>query len=137
MNLTLRPTSVFAGKSFVKDKVVSADALVITLFDRDGKDNQRWVDVLSRIATDAPARWLMYPQDGHGIRSQLYEFQQKPMSYQDSILLTISYVCMGLYIMVSMSKLRAVKSKVGLAMAVIFEVTLVPICTSEAGLIKF
>jgi len=123
LNLTLRPTSVFAGKSFVKDKVVAADALVITIFNKVGKgENQHWDDRLSRLAEGVPSRWSMYPRDVYIAQGRLYEFQQKPMSLQDNVLLFISYLLMGVYFVVSLGKLRAVKSKLGLVVTVIFEV---------------
>jgi hypothetical protein len=122
LNLTLRPTSVFAGKSFAEGKVVGADALVITLFDRVAKNNnQRWDDRLDSLARDAPARWSLYPRDGHVTRSRLYEFQQTPLSRQDDFFLVGSYLLMGIYVLMRMSKLRAVKSWIGLLITLIFQ----------------
>ncbi|KAF2401355.1 hypothetical protein EJ06DRAFT_508948 [Trichodelitschia bisporula] len=115
LNLTLRPTSVFAGKSFAKDKIVAADALVITLFDREGSEHIRqWTDRISSLAAKMETRWSLYPEDGMVAHSQLYEFQQKPLSYQDNIFLILVYVCMALYVAGSLGKLRAVKSRAGL-----------------------
>jgi hypothetical protein len=122
LNLTLRPTSVFAGKSFIRDEVVAADALVITLFERTEGKRQQWDDRLHLLSKDVPTRWSMYPRDGQITQSRLYEFQQKPLSFQDNILLSVSYVLMGIYVMASLGKLRAVKSKIGLGFTVIFEV---------------
>jgi hypothetical protein len=124
LNLTLRPTSVFAGKSFVNDKVVAADALVVTLFDHPGEiSSERWNKHLSVLAKDVPSRWSLYPQDGrHLTQSRLYEFQQKPLSLQDNFFLFISYLFMTAYVLLTLGKLRAVKSKVGLVVTVIFEV---------------
>ncbi|KAF2431106.1 hypothetical protein EJ08DRAFT_733614 [Tothia fuscella] len=122
LDLTLRPTSVFAGKSFDRNQVIAADALVITLFDRAGNGTyQEWDDRLSLLAKGVPKRWSMYPRDGQLTNSRLYEFQQKPMSIQDNILLGISYLLMGVYVLISLGKLRAVKSKVGLIVTAIFE----------------
>jgi hypothetical protein len=125
LNLTLRPTSVFAGKSFVKDKVVAADALVITLFHHPGeKSNEQWSDHVDELAKDVPSRWSLYPQEGHHLtQSRLYEFQQKPLSLQDNFFLFLSYLLMTVYVLLTLGKLRAVKSKIGLVVTVIFEVS--------------
>jgi hypothetical protein len=127
LNLTLRPTSVFAGKSFAKDRVVAADALVITLFDHPERNsNQQWDDHLSILARDVPSRWSLYPKEGHHLtQSRLYEFQQKPLSLQDNSFLFISYLLMTVYVLLTLGKLRAVKSKVGLVVTVIFEVSVI------------
>jgi hypothetical protein len=138
LNLTLRPTSVFAGKSFVKDKVVAADALVITLFDHPVQNStQHWFDHLDMIAKDVPSRWSLYPQGGHHVtQSRLYEFQQKPLSLQDNFFLLASYMLMGVYVLLTLGKLRAVKSKLGLVATVIFEVRLTIAIAAQLWLTK-
>jgi hypothetical protein len=120
LNLTLRPTSVFAGKSFINGKVVEADALVITLFDRVAENN-KWDDKLDLLAKESPARWSLYPRDGHATRSRLYEFQQMPLSRKDDFFLAGSYILMLVYVVTRMSKLRAVKSWTGLLITLIFQ----------------
>jgi hypothetical protein len=125
LNFTLRPTSVFAGKSFVKDRVIAADALVVTLFSRFGETpSQQWDDRLHELAKHAPSRWSLYPRNGHHVQSRLYEFQQKPLSLQDNFFLCLSYVLMSAYVLITLGKLRAVKSKVGLVATVVFEVNI-------------
>jgi hypothetical protein len=122
LNLTLRPASVFAGKSFAEGKVVAADALVITLFDRVTEHtNRRWDDRLGLLAKDAPKRWSLYPRGGHVTHSQLYEFQQTPLSRYDDFFLVGSYLLMLIYVVTRMSKLRAVKSWTGLFITLIFQ----------------
>ena len=122
-NITLRPSSVFAGKSFVKKKLTAADALVITLFDRVGPGiSQDWNTRFVQLANDAPNRWSIYPENSQVTRSQLYQFQFKPMSVQDDFILFIAYVLMVAYVLVSLRKLRAVKSKFGLGVTVFTEV---------------
>jgi hypothetical protein len=123
LNLTLRPTSVFAGKSFAKEDVITADALVITLFDRvSDVTSLHWDKRLDQLARDASGRWSLYPRDGHVAHSRLYEFQQKPLSFQDNFFLLLSYFLMIIYVIVSLNRLRAVKSRLGLMIAVGFEV---------------
>jgi hypothetical protein len=122
-NLTLLPTSVFAGKSFVDNKIVAADALVITLFDRPTLGASKpWDERLAALASDYPNRWSFYPESGVVTRSQLYEFQFKPMSIRDDFLLFTGYIMMFLYVVVNLRKARAVKSQVGVVMTVVAQV---------------
>jgi hypothetical protein len=122
-NLTLLPTSVFAGKSFVDNKIVAADALVITLFDRPTLGLPKpWNERLAGLASDYPNRWSFYPESGIVTRSQLYEFQFKPMSIRDDFLLFTGYIMMFLYVVVNLRKARAVKSQVGVVMTLVAQV---------------
>lgn len=122
-NITLRPSSVFAGKSFAKNKLTAADALVITLFDRVGPGvSQDWKTRFAQLADGAPHRWSIYPENSQVTRSRLYQFQFKPMSFQDDCLLFIAYALMLAYVLVSLRKLRAFKSKFGLGLTVFTEV---------------
>jgi hypothetical protein len=122
-NITLRPSSVFAGKSFVKKKLTAADALVITLFDRVGPGiGQDWETRFAQLAKDALNRWSIYPEISQVTRSQLYQFQFKPMSVQDDFILFLAYALMVIYVLVSLRKLRAFKSKFGLGVTVFTEV---------------
>ncbi|KIW06811.1 uncharacterized protein PV09_02491 [Verruconis gallopava] len=126
LNLTLRPTSVLAGKSFVKDKVVAADALVLTFFDRSASGSSReWDQRINQLYADSIERDnSLYPRDGRVHQSRLYEFQQKPLSIQDNFFLLSAYFLMALYVIVSLGKLRAVKSWAGLLVAVMFELAI-------------
>lgn len=126
LNLTLRPTSVFAGKSFLNDKVIAADALVLTLFGRQTKTaSELWDTRIDQLMIESDKRGnLLYPRDGHVHQSRLYEFQQKPLSYFDNFFLIATYTSMALYVFVSLGKLRAVKSWAGLLITVMFEIGL-------------
>lgn len=121
MNLTLRPSSVFAGKSFVKSNVTAADALVVTLFDLTGSNaGSEWDRRLHELADASPplAHWYL-PEGG----SQLYEFEFKRMSWNDGLLLFLSYTAMAIYVLASLRKTRAVKSTLGLGVAIVTELT--------------
>lgn len=121
LNLTLRPASVFASKSFAEGRVVGADALVITVFDRVTENtNRQWDDRLGSLARDAPGRWDLYPRGGHHVaQGQLYEFQQTPLSKNDELALAGSYSSMLGYVVWNLSSLRAVKSWTGLLITLI------------------
>ncbi|KAE9989229.1 hypothetical protein EG327_002931 [Venturia inaequalis] len=125
LNLTLRPASVFASKSFSESRIVGADALVITVFERVTENtNRQWDDRLGSLAQDAPHRWDLYPRGGHVERGQLYEFQQKPLSTNDELALAGSYSFMLGYIIWNLSSLRAVKSWTGLLITLISQASL-------------
>lgn len=123
LNITLRPSSVFAGKTFARGKLQAADALVITLFDRIGFGiGEEWEDRFIALAKRASGRWSFYPENGKVARSQLYEFNFRPMSLGDDLLLALAYLCMAFYVMVTLRKLRAVKSRFGLVVTAVSQV---------------
>jgi Sterol-sensing domain of SREBP cleavage-activation len=122
LNLTLRPSSVFAGKTFGHNQLTAADALVITLFEKSQNGRGRaWNEKFMTLAQSVPDRWSIYPETGKVTQSQLYQFQFKPMSFRDDFFLFGAYVMMFAYVAVSLSKLRAVRSKFGLIVTVIME----------------
>ena len=119
LNFTLRPTSVFAGKSFCGKELLAADALVITIFDQTNSGiGKTWELRSTELAQNASELWSLYPEDGRVVGSQLYEFRFKPMSLNDDFLLAVAYFIMAIYVLVSLRKLRAVKSQFGLVITV-------------------
>ncbi|ROT43150.1 hypothetical protein SODALDRAFT_32012 [Sodiomyces alkalinus F11] len=119
VNVTLRHSIVFSGKRFEDRRLLAADALVITLIHcRDSPVGLQWERKAAALATQMTDKWTIYPADGRSVSSQLYEFQFRPMSVQDKVILGLAYVLAILYFLVSMSKLRAVKSKLGLFVTV-------------------
>jgi hypothetical protein len=70
------------------------------------------------LAQNASELWSLYPEDGRVVGSQLYEFRFKPMSLNDDFLLAVAYFIMATYVLVSLRKLRAVKSQFGLVITV-------------------
>ncbi|KAJ9647738.1 hypothetical protein H2199_001512 [Coniosporium tulheliwenetii] len=138
LNLTLRPPSVFAGKSFEKNKLLAADALVITLFDRSGLDvGDDWDARSAALARNTSARWSFYPESGKAARSQLYEFRFRPVSWIDDFIMALAYGIMAFYVVVSLRKLRAVKSWVGLGLTVISQIAISVIASfSICGMLR-
>lgn len=123
VNVTLRHSVVFSGKRFESRRLVAADALVITLLHlRDSPVGQQWERKAATLAEKVKDRWDVYPQDGHITTSTPYEFQFRPMSIQDTLTLTFAYGLAFVYFLMSLSKLRAVKSKIGLIVTVITQV---------------
>lgn len=124
VNVTLRHSIVFSGKRFEDRRLVGADALVITLVHRrDSPVGSLWQERLQAIADNTTHKWrVIAPQDGRS--SQLYEFQFRLLSTVDTILLGSAYLLVLIYFLFSLSKLRAVKSKVGLMVTVVVQIAL-------------
>jgi hypothetical protein len=119
LNLTLRPSTVFAGKSFANKKLRAADALVITLFDQTQSTlGYAWETRSRQLAQELGSGWSIFPKDGQILRSRLYEFRFKPMTLSDDLLLGGSYLFVALYVIWRMMQLRAVKSKSGLLITI-------------------
>jgi hypothetical protein len=123
LNLTMRPTSVFAGKTFVGNNLTAADALVITFFNNPALEIGRiWEKRMQDLAEKAPDRWWLYPSNGTLVRNKLYEFRFQPVSFNDDFALGVAYAMMALYVMFSLRKIRAVKSTFGLILTVLVQV---------------
>ncbi|KAF2735237.1 hypothetical protein EJ04DRAFT_492079 [Polyplosphaeria fusca] len=124
LNLTLRPSTVFAGKSFVNKKIRAADALVITLFDQTNSTLGAVWDSRSRqLSEELATDWSMFPPNGNVFRSRLYEFRFKPMTLNDDIFLAGSYMLTAAYVIWRMMQLRAVKSWFGLLVTICAKMT--------------
>lgn len=126
-NTTLRHSIVFSGKRFEERRLVAADALVITLIHlRDSPVGARWArraEALARAAQQDGAKWQVIPPDGKSISNRLYEFQFRPMSWPDWVLLTLAYSLAFSYLLLRLSKLRAVKSRLGLMVTILAQIT--------------
>ncbi|KAI0459837.1 sterol-sensing domain of SREBP cleavage-activation-domain-containing protein [Xylaria acuta] len=124
VNVTLRHSIVFSGKRFEDRQLVAADALVITLIHRrDSPVGSLWQERVQALADSMTHKWrVITPQDGRP--SQLYEFQFRLMSKVDAILLGSAYSLVLIYFLFSLSKLRAVKSKMGLMVTVVVQLAL-------------
>jgi hypothetical protein len=126
LNVTLRPSTVFAGKSFSNTKLRAADALVITLFDQTNSSLGDTWDSRSRLlAKNLSPAWTIFPHNGQVTTSRLYEFRFKPMTLNDDLFLTASYMVTAAYVIWRMMQLRAVKSWFGLLVTICVKVGLV------------
>ncbi|KAI9839984.1 MAG: hypothetical protein M1819_000176 [Sarea resinae] len=123
-NTTLRPTMVFAGKSFKDDRIVAADALVISLFYRpDTEVGHDWEERVQGLIKTSDDRWTLFSSEGKSPRSRLYEYRFQPMSFQDDFFLALAYLAMALYVVSSLKRLSAVKNRIGLIVTVITQIT--------------
>lgn len=119
LNITLRPSTVFAGKAFFKTKLRSADAIVITLFDQTTAGlGDSWAKRSGLLAQNLAPDWSMFPHDGQVAKSRLYEFRFKPMTLNDDLFLAASYMVTAAYVVMRMMQLRAVKSWFGLLITI-------------------
>ncbi|KAL7817040.1 sterol-sensing domain of SREBP cleavage-activation domain-containing protein [Trichoderma aethiopicum] len=122
-NITLRHSIVFSGKRFEDRRLLAADALVITLlYRRDSPVGRRWEAVAPTLPAKVGDEWDIYPPSGNVSASKLYEFQFRPMSVQDSVVLALAYTLALVYFLQQVSKLRAVKSKFGLIVTVVTQI---------------
>ncbi|KAG5995758.1 hypothetical protein E4U54_002780 [Claviceps lovelessii] len=122
-NTTLRHSVVFSGKRFEDRRLVAADAIVITLlYLKDSPMGREWDRNVLRIQKKVSETFDFYPSDGRSPESHLYEFQFRPMSVKDILSLALAYGLAVVYFMMSLSKLRAVKSKFGLIITIIAQI---------------
>ena len=125
LNLTMRPTSVFAGKTFYKNNLTAADAIVLTFFnDPTLGIGEVWNQRMKALAEHAPHLWSLFPAAGVVSRSMLYDFRFQPMTFSDDFALGVAYSMMGIYVMASLRKIRAVKSTFGLILTVLVQVSI-------------
>lgn len=119
LNLTLRPSTVFAGKSFAKTKLRSADAIVVTLFDQTGAGlGHAWDERSKQLAQNLSPEWSLFPKNGQVKNSRLYEFRFKPMTLNDDLFISASYMVTAGYVIMRMMQLRAIKSWFGLLITI-------------------
>ena len=120
VNVTLRHPIVFSGKRFEDHRLVAADALVITLIHKlDSPVGRQWERQAQLLARSSTNPWRMYPRDGRANNSQVYEFKFQPLSLQDDIFLAIAYSITVAYFLLSLTRLRALKSRFGLMLTVV------------------
>lgn len=120
VNITLRPSIVFSGKRFENHRLLAADALVITLIHmEDSPVGRQWERKAEELSHNTAGKWQLYPADGRSLSSTLYEFRFQPLTFQDDLFLGIAYALASLYFIISLSKLRALKSRIGLIFAVV------------------
>jgi len=125
LNLTLRPSTVFAGKTFANSKLRAADALVITFFDHNPSGlGDEWDARARSLAHHLSAEWVIFPPDGQVVHNRLYEFRLRPMTLSDDLFLAASYLVTAVYVILRMMQLRAVKSWFGLLVTISAKMTI-------------
>ena len=123
LNVALRPASVFAGKKFDRRKLTAADALVITLMNKvEDSVGGQWEEKMTSL-TSGCENCTLFPTDGHVTRNRIYEFSFTPLTWQESFAFAIAYGLMGLYVLLSLWRLKAFHSRFGLVVTAITQMT--------------
>ena len=121
-NLTLKPSTVFAGKSFELGELAGADALVISLFyEPDRHVDEEW-SARYQTLTSVDG-WDVHSRDRNGSGSWLYELRYQPMTFLDYTLLLLFYGFMGAYSFANLMGLRILRSRLGLITVLITQVS--------------
>lgn len=124
LNFTLRPLSVFAGKDFSGTRLTSADALIISLFNRvNNTMSKTWDENLRRLATKASDPSSGYEISGSIESSKLYEYRFQPLSFRQNSALAIAYGIIAIYVIVSLRRLKAFHSRFGLVVTALTQIT--------------
>jgi hypothetical protein len=119
VNITLRPSITFSGKRFEDRRLIAADATVVTLvYALDSPVGRQWERKAEELAARRSNKWRLIPENGRSLYSTLYEFRFQPLSLRDDVILGSYYFLVLIYFLWSLSKLRALKSRLGLIMAV-------------------
>lgn len=124
-NITTRPSIAFSGNLFEDHRLVATDALVITLVHTpESALGQLWEQGARDIARRNPEKLRIQPDNGHVDTTTLYEFLYEPLSYLDKLFLGVAYSLTILYFSISLSRLAAFKSRFGLIVAIVSQITL-------------
>lgn len=125
LNITLRPSTVFAGKDFSSTKLRAADALVITLLDQTNSTlGDAWDSRARLLVEKLSADWTIFPSDGQVTQNRIFEFRFRPMTLNDDLFLAASYLVTAVYVVWRMTQLRAVKSWFGLLVTICAKMTI-------------
>jgi hypothetical protein len=120
-NLTLTPSTVFAGKIFNGTKLVAADALMISFFyNPNNRTDEEWSQRYRTLARMDD--WDVYPRSVDDIGSWLYELRYQPMTSHEATVLVLCYVLMAVYLLLKLISLKVLKSRLGFVIVVITEV---------------
>ncbi|KAF2154592.1 hypothetical protein K461DRAFT_275719 [Myriangium duriaei CBS 260.36] len=124
-HLDLRSMSVFAGKSFRKNRLVAADALVLTLLSRHNSSiGAIWDASLKSISThEDQLPWTVQNSANTTNHDSIYEYKFQPLSLNQYWALIGAYLCMGIYTVASLRRLKAFKSRFGVIVTAITQMT--------------
>jgi hypothetical protein len=123
--ITLRPSSVLSGVLSSYNNLIAADALVVSLFyEAKSRAGDLWDQGAASLAQHDPSRWEVYPADGRRAGSRLYRFQSRLISVQDKAVFFGSYGLVLLYVVFSLRNIRTLKSRVGLFMTIVLQVSI-------------
>lgn len=124
-NITLRPSSVLARILLSHNRLVAADALVVSLFYKaESRAGDLWDKRAEVLAQHDKSRWNVYPAGGRGTGSRFFKFQSRPISVQDKAIFFGAYSLVLVYVIFGLRNLRTLKSRVGLFIAFAIQVSI-------------
>lgn len=124
-NLTLRPSSVLGGIRLSYDRIIAADALIVSLFYKTGSSaGDLWDEGAEALARCDERKQNIYLASSGGTGSRLFKFQYRPISIQDKAIFFAAYSLIALYIIFSLRNLRMIKSRFNLFVTIALQVSI-------------
>jgi hypothetical protein len=123
-NVTLRPLSVLAGTTFSFNKVVAADALVVSLiYGEQSKAGDLWDLQTEEMAQYDKSRWEVYPAASRGARSMTFRAQSHSTDSQEKAIFSSAYGLIALYVIFKLWNMNVTKSRVTLFIVIALQVS--------------
>jgi hypothetical protein len=123
-NVTLRPLSVLAGATFSFNKVVAADALVVSLiYGAESKAGELWDLRAEELAQYDESRWEVYPAASRGVRSTIVRAQSHSTDFQEKAVFSSAYGLIALYVIFKLWNMNVTKSRVTLFIVIALQVS--------------
>jgi hypothetical protein len=122
--MTLRPLSVFAGTASSINKVIAADALVVSLiYKAESKAGDLWDTRAERLAQYDKSRWETYPAASRDSRSTIFLAQPRSIAFQEKAIFSSAYILLALYVIFKLRNTNAIKSRVTLFIVIALQVS--------------
>lgn len=124
-NIKLRPSSVLAGMLLSHNRLIAADALVVSLFYKaESRAGDLWDKGAEALTQRGNSRWDVYLADGRETGSGFFKFKSRPITFQDEAIFISAYSLVLLHVIFSLRDLRMLKSKVGLFITIALQVSI-------------
>lgn len=124
LGFELQKWSGFSDKSFRNSRLVSADAIIITLANRQNDETGKlWQQNLRDIVSKASSVWTASQSIESIERSSIVEYKFLPFSFQQYWLLVGAYTLMAIYVVISLRRLKAFHSRTGLVVTAVTQMT--------------
>jgi hypothetical protein len=119
-NFTLRPLSVLAGTNFSFNRVVAADALVVSLiYGPESRAGDLWDTRAEELAQYDKSRW----EANRGTRSTIFRAKSHPTSFQEKAIFSSVYGLIALYVIFKLRSMDVIKSRVILFIDIALQVS--------------
>jgi hypothetical protein len=122
--VTLRPLSVLAGATFSFNRVVAADALVVSLiYGVESKAGDLWDMRAEELAQYDKSRWEVYPAGSRGARSTIFRAQSHSTDFQEKAIFSSAYGLIALYVIFKLWNMNVMKSRATLFIVIALQVS--------------